>query len=172
MSIKNLALAVALALTFGFCTGYQMKSRFVKADQYESVIEAQHQTAQDIQQSMEQSLVVEKAVTDSTNNVAAIKKAVIKRIKKREQSNDANLRPLCPATSFDVSTVRLLNDARAGTTPDAATLNDAEGQAASGLALSELLENDLEVVSQYHDLSARHNALVDYVEAQIKKQAE
>lgn len=172
MSVKNLALAVALSLTFGFCTGYQVKSRFVKADQFESVTNAQHQTAQGIQQSLEQSSAVEKTVTDSTIQVAAISKAVVKRIKKQEESNDANLRPICPATSFDVSTVRLLNDARAGTAPDASTLNDAEGQAASGLTLSELLENDLEVVSQYHDLSARHNALVDYVEAQIKKQAE
>lgn len=172
MSIKNLALAVALALTFGFCTGYQVKSRFVKADQYESVTKAQHQTAQGIQQSLEQNSAVEKKVTDSTNNVTAIKRAVAKRIEAKEHTNEANLRPVCPATYFDVTTVRLLNSARANATLDPAILSDAEGQAPSGLALSELLENDLEIVSQYHDLSARHNALVDYVEAQIKKQAE
>lgn len=169
-NIKNIALAVSIALTVGYCTGYYTKSQFVKADQFESVVEARHQTAKDIQQSLEQSSAVEKQITDYTNNITNIRKVVTARTK--ESSNDANLRIACPDSLFDVGTVRLLNSARSNTAIDATAINNVESEGASGLTLPELLENDLEIVSLYHELAARHNALVDYVTEQIQKQAQ
>jgi hypothetical protein len=171
-NFKNIVIAITLSLSLGFCTGYMTKGKFVKAAQFESVTEAQHQTAKDIEQSLEQSSAVEAKVTDSTTKIAVIRKEVTARVQPKETHNEANLRPVCPSLGLDVGTVRLLNAARAGTSPDATGFGDAEGKAPSGLALPELLDNDLEVIVLYHELSARHDALVDYVEGVIKKQAD
>ena len=171
-NLKRLVIAVAVALSLGFCTGYEVKGRFVKAAQFESMTEAQHQTAKDIEQSLETSSAVEKQVMDSTQKIAVIRKEVAARVQPKEIQNEAHLRPVCSDAGLDVGTVRLLNAARAGTAPDATGFGDAEGKAPSGLALPELLDNDLEVIILYHELSARHDALVDYVEGVVKKQAD
>lgn len=171
-NLKNMALAVALALTLGFCTGYEVKAKFVKADQFESVSEARHESAQNVQESLETSLATEQKVTDSNTKIAVIRKAVAARVQPKEITNEAHLRPVCPGVGLDVGTVQLLNAARAGTDPVATSFGHAEGQAPSGIGLPELLDNDLEVITLYHELSARHDALVDYVEGIIKKQAD
>lgn len=170
--LRNIALAVALSLSLGFCTGYATKAKFVKADQFESVTEAQHQTAKDIEQSLETSSAVEKQVTDSTNKIAVIRKRVAAHVQPPETSNEAHLRQDCRDVGLDVGTVQLLNAARAGTEAGSTSFGNAEGKTPSGLAMPELLDNDLEVVTLYHELSARHNALVDYVESIIKRQAD
>lgn len=169
-NIKTLALAIAASLTVGFCTGYTTKGKFVKADQLESVIEARHQTAHAVQQSLDISSAVEKQITDSTSQSVVIRKKVAAIIKPQEPINEAHLRVDCSGIDIDVGVVQLLNAARAGTDPGATSYGNAEGKASSGLTLPELLDNDLEVVGLYHELSARHNALVDYVESIIKAQ--
>lgn len=173
-NLKNMALAISIALVVGFCTGYTTKAKFVKADQFESVTEARHESAQNIQQSLETSLVTEQKVTDSTTKIAAIRKEVAARVqpKTQETSNEANLRPACSRDGLDVGTVRLLNSARDGSALDPASLGDGASQAPSGIGLPELLDNDLEVVQLYRELAVRHDALVDFVESIIKKQAD
>lgn len=37
--------------------------------------------------------------------------------------------------------------------------------------VSDLIDNDLEIVGLYHELAARHRKLVDYVDSLINKQA-
>lgn len=171
---RNIALAISLALAVGYAAGFYAKGRFVKADQFESVTEARHESAQNIQQSLETSLATEQKVTDSTQQVVAIRKTVAARVqpKPQETSNEANLRPVCPSSGLDVGTVWLLNSARDGSTPDPAGLVDGASQAPSGIGLPELLDNDLEVVQLYRELAVRHDALVDYVESIIHKQAD
>lgn len=171
---RNIALAISVALLVGYSAGYYAKGRFVKADQFESVTEARHESAQNIQHSLETSLATEQKVTDSTQQVAVIRKAVAARVqpKTQETSNEANLRPVCPGSGLDVGTVRLLNSARDGSALDPASLGDGASQAPSGIGLPELLDNDLEVVQLYRELAVRHDALVDYVESLIQKQAD
>lgn len=172
-NIKNIVFAASVALAAGYIAGYYAKGQFVKADQLESVTEARHESAQNIQQSLETSLVTEQKVTDSTQQVAVIRKAVAARVqpKVRETTNEANLRLSCPDSGLDVGTVRLLNSARAGAAFDPASLGDGASQAPSGIGLPELLDNDLEVVQLYRELAVRHDALVDYVEFLLKEQA-
>lgn len=173
-NFQNTAIAVALALIVGFGAGYYTKGQFVKADQFEAVTEARSETAVDIQESLKTSAATEQEVTASNQQVAVIRKAISARVqpKTQETSNEANLRPVCTGTGLDVGTVRLLNSARDGSTLDPASLGDAASQAASGIGLPELLDSDLEVVQLYRELAVRHDTLVDYVESQIKKQAD
>lgn len=171
--IKNTVIAAVVAFCVGASVGFYTKSQFVKADQLESVTEARHESAQNVQQSLATSLVVEQKVTDSTQQVVAIRKTVAARIqpKIQETSHEANLRPACPDGSLDVGTVRLLNSARDGSALDPAVLGDGASQAPSGVGLPELLDNDLEVVQLYRELAVRHDALVDYVDSLTQQQA-
>lgn len=173
-NIKNIALATSIALAVGYTAGYYTKGQFTKANLFESVTEARHESAQSIQHSLETSLATEQKVTDSTQQVAVVRKAVAARVqpKIQETSNEANLRLSCPDSGLDVGTVRLLNSARDGTAFDPASLGDGASQAPSGIGLPELLDNDLEVVQLYRELAVRHDALVDYVESLIQKQAD
>ena len=95
-----------------------------------------------------------------------------KRITVKETPNEANLRPatVC-AYGLDVGTVRLLNAARDGSPADATGIGDAASQAPSGIGLPELLDNDLQVVQLYRELSVVHDALVDYVDHLVQQQA-
>lgn len=170
-NIKNIVLAVALALSVGYCTGYYTKGRFVKADQFEAATEARSETAKDIQQSLEISAVTGQEVAASNQQVAVIRKKVAARVQPKETPNEANLHLVC-RDGLDVGTVRLLNSARDGSALDPASSADGASQAASGIGLPELLDNDLEVVGMYRDLAIKHNALVDYVESLIQKQAD
>lgn len=172
-NIQNTVIAVVVAAFLGFGGGFYTKAKFMKADQFESVTEARHESAQNVQQSLETSLATEQKVTDSAKQVAAIRKAVAARVqpKIQESSNEANIRPVCPDRGIDIGTVRLLNSARDGSAVDAASLVDGASQAPSGIGMPELLDNDLETVKLYRELAVRHDGLVDYVESIIKKQA-
>ena len=171
MNVKNIVLAVVLALSVGYCTGYYTKGQFVKADQFEAVTEARSETADSIQESLKTSAATEQEVTASNQKIAVIRKTVTARIQSKETQNEANLHLACHS-GLDVGTVRLLNSARDGSTLDAASLGDAASQAPSGIGLSELLDNDLETVQLYRELAVRHDTLVDYVESLIQKQAD
>lgn len=41
----------------------------------------------------------------------------------------------------------------------------------SNATVADLIDNDLQVVGAYHELSKRHGSLVDYVESLTNKQA-
>lgn len=117
LNIQNTVIAFALALVIGFSAGYYTKGEFAKANQFEAVIDVQHQTAQGIEQSLKTSSAVETEVTASNQKVEVIRKAVAKRIQPKESTNEANLQTSaiaqCP-WSIDIGTVRLLNAARSG----------------------------------------------------------
>ena len=179
-NLKTTALATAIALMVGYFAGYYTKGQFVKADQLDAATDAQHQTAVDIQESLKTSLAVDADVAASNQKVETVRKAVAARIKQKEIKNEANLHgeclslnDICPGCRFslDVGTVRLLNSARAGTAPDTTGLGDGESETPSEIGEAEFIDNDLQVVQMYHELATKHNALVDWVETQVKKQA-
>jgi len=180
-NLKNIALATAVALTVGFFTGFYVKDKFVKADQIDAAVEARSQSADNIQQSLEQSVATEKKVAASNHQVSEIRKEVQKRIKhtyypaKQETENEVTTEEGKCADSWrlDVGTVRMLNSARTGTDFDPTSISNAESEAPSDIGAAEFIDNDLEVVGLYRELATRHDELVDWVnEKIIKKQAE
>jgi hypothetical protein len=92
--------------------------------------------------------------------------------------NEAYQPPLLGQSVLDDFTVSLLDDARANRTRSqdgsAAGIGNGEVKAATPAAPpvtgGEFAENDLQVVGLYHDLAARHDQLVDWVNAQCLAQ--
>lgn len=168
--LRNIALAVGLALAVGFSTGFYTKGRFVQASQLEAAIDAQGQTATEIAESTQASVVLEDSIAVSNKRIATIRKKVAQT---QKEANEANLKtPGAPACVVDGASVRLLNAARESQPDDrAAGSSDAEGQIPAPVAVSALIDNDLEVVGLYHELAKRHDTLVEYVEKLIAEQA-
>jgi len=65
--------------------------------------------------------------------------------------------------------VRMLNNIRSNAPDSATDISDAEGKTPSIVTVRTLVESDAEVASIYNELSIRHNALVDFVDALVKK---
>lgn len=177
LNLKNIAIAIVLALVVGFTTGFYVKGKFVKADQIDAVTETQREITANIQQSLKTSIAVEEKVAASTQNMQTIRKQVAKRISKHQETISEtqpeaqiffNVRD---RWTLDVGTVWLLNVARENVPFDTARLLDGASQAPSQIGAADFIDNDLEVVQLYHELAARHDALVDYVEGVIATQA-
>lgn len=163
--IKNIIVAVALSFLTGIGVGFYVKGEFAEADQVDQALDARHETAENVVESHEADKKLDAGVAKSNAEVQKIRTIVKTRIVKEKANETA-----C-SNSLDVGTVSLLNSARNGTPVDSAGVSDESGQAASGLTLSELLDNDLEIVQLYHELAKKHDTLVDFVESIMKKQA-
>lgn len=84
-----------------------------------------------------------------------------------------SIRPHLGDVVLDNLTVRVLNEARAGIAAPEAGYDQSYTDATLGTAPStppitgaDLAINDLEVVQKYHELAARHDGLIDWVNAQ------
>ena len=190
MDARALALVGVLLFGAGFTSGYYTKARFAEAERVEQ-LEHQVQAAGEevvkigtwVAQSATVSQNIEDKVADTNHNIGQMQAAAVARVKAQEKIHESEAHS--PAQEprstlshsgntwvFDVGTVRLLDAARANTHLDPATLSDAESQAASDVALSEFVANDLEVVKLYHELAHRHDTLVDYVSCKMTTPAE
>ena len=77
------------------------------------------------------------------------------------------------AISLSNGTVSVLNNARnprEGFDPSA--IGDAEGRAASGVTVTDLVRSDIDIATRYNVLATRHNELVDFVNEKMQQQAE
>lgn len=159
--------AIALAFAAGAWTGYQFKSgRDAEAEVKKAeVVARESQIA--FNESAVKSIAIEVKNDAAAANTKVITKLVTQRIK--EKSNETS----CSVAdwSLDHGTVSLLNAARANVPADTAAISDAKSKAPSGVGAVEFVENDLEVTRLYHDLAARHDALVDYVQSKTDTQA-
>lgn len=84
----------------------------------------------------------------------------------REEQND---RPLLGNCVLDLRSVRLLNEARTGSPiqdDGRPSPGDDEESTPSAVTGADLALNDLQVVQLYHEVSIRHNGLVDWVTQQ------
>lgn len=169
--IKNIIVAVALAVIVGFGLGFYVKAKFAEADQVDRVIESRHETAQNIQTSAAASQKLDEKVAKSDGAVQQIRTIIKTRIVKEKANETIQMDRQISCGALDVGTVRLLNAARTGAAVDSAAVGDEASQTPSGIAVPELLDNDLEVVQLYRELAAEHDTLVDYVESLMKKQA-
>lgn len=183
---KTVLIVGALALTIGFSSGYVVKGKFVAAAQVSEMKKEVKVSANNIVVSNAISAKVEDKVEAITVTATKVKSAAAKRITNQQertaneqfaqesfhQAEHATPAAVCPAFVFDVGTVRLLNAARQGTAVEPTGGSDEALNAASGIGISKLVDNDLDIVRMYHELALRHDALVDAVELKLKEQAQ
>ena len=109
------------------------------------------------------------------HEVVTYKTRVIKHVQPTSSAGSGSGSLVCHSASdppvLTDAAVRVLDAARRNVDPDPVAGIDAAGETASDVALSEFVENDLEVVRLYHELAARHDELVSYVESIMNQQA-
>lgn len=178
--MKNVILALVAGLLIGSAAGYYTKGQFVKAGEVGELRAEKKEDAKTVVESAADNHALEGRIETKNQTVTTIQKAVAQQLSKpapaKEAIHDTPLQCTLPAGTavlpFTVGTVRLLNFAREGTAVDATAVLDGEGQAPADLEVAEFVDNDLEVVRLYHELAARHDALVEAVEKKLKEQAE
>jgi hypothetical protein len=130
------------------------------------------QSAKNVSKSMKENESIEARVAAGERRAAQISAAAAKRIdNQKEKSNEVRENSFAADYRLDVGTVRLLNAARQGAGVESAGGSDEALDAPSGVGVDALIQNDLAVVKQYHDLATRHDALVDWVEQKVREQA-
>jgi hypothetical protein len=192
-SIRMYLYVGVLATGLGFAGGYHLRSKLEDAHQLAAVKtqvkvrdQALKNTGKNIAAQHQTSITIEKKVAQTNSNVDKVKTAAAKRVIKQQerQHEQCNVQPDHPTAGndqapagrsgggfvLDVGTVRLLDAARRGEAPspaDTTGSRDAALEAPSAVGLPALIDNDLDVVKEYHDLAIRHDALVDWVEQKI-----
>lgn len=185
LNIKNIVLAFLLGLSIGIFGGWHVHGWFVDAHQVEKMVNVRKNDAKEVQKSQN----IDKAVTadiDFSNKTISDIRKKIKDYAKAPTivpaqgfDDDSRLAPanpgqllVCTGDFLSRGQLWMLNSARAGTLDSSAIPGDAEGKAPSSVAVTEFIDNDLEVVGIYHELAKRHDALVDYVNGLMKAQRE
>lgn len=164
---KTIAIAVVASLAIGFGAGFYTATRFDKANLVDGYAVAKQMTAQNILNSALSSAKVDSALDSSDKNIDSIRDQVTARFIKWEK-NEKN----CTSKwTLDMATVGMLNNARAGGAVSTATISDDQGSTPSDITAAEFIDNDLQVVKLYQKLAIRHNALVDYVDELVRRQA-
>lgn len=182
LNLKNLLLTALLGLAAGFCSGYYTKAKFQEADRVQVAEQVISQAAKDIVIAQEINEAIVKTVTKTVANSSEIRKAAAKHlaqsqpieekaIAEQTPQNAGTWIKTCPDRTLDIFTVGLLNDARTNAPFGSSSGGYAESQTTSGVTFADFVDNDLEVVQQYHELATRHDALVDYVSGLIRNQA-
>lgn len=146
--LRNLALAFFVGLLIGvaggWITSHKLSEGAIQKAEVAVLRETVSDAAKGIQQSFETDKKVEESVTAASSSVQKVRQVVAKRLKEDQIETDAQT-ARC-SEHLDVGTVLLLNIAREGVNLDPSTLGDAESKAPSETGLSELIDNDLQVV--------------------------
>lgn len=172
-NLQNIVVSIAVALVVGFGGGYYTKAQFFKAGQTDALVEARKVTAEDIVVAHKTDIKVEAKVETVKQEVSTVRKALAARAQTQEIKNEVATqgKPAVCVWTLDVGSLSLLNSARTGIPTDASLLGDAAGKAPSGVTTAEVLDSDAEIAGLYRELAERHNALVDYEEEQLRRQA-
>lgn len=187
--MRNLLIALLVGLLMGTSLGYYVKSRLVKADRVEHIVETRKTDVRSVVAMQKTEKVLQAKVESTKTNIDNIRKEVkrhethvrvpAKRSKENGTVGSGQVSKDSEANSFasgscervlNDRTVGLLNAARANKPFDPAPWLDGEGEAPSLVTDEDFIDNDLEVVGMYHDLAQRHDALVDWVSDLIVKQ--
>lgn len=192
MFVEKVVLKVCVALALMalcFSLGYAYATGKQKDKQIEAATIAQTDSNREVLASQAKSIVVEDKVAASTHKIEAIKREAVRQVAADEprvitktvtvykcpgernvdSTNDnvqnavVGLSEISRPWTFGNGTVRLLNSARTNDTNSPSSSVDASDQTPSTVTVSDLVGNDLEVVSLYHDQSERFKALQDYV---------
>lgn len=176
-TFKTAIIVGAIAIVVGFGSGWATKAKFMDAAEVNELRADMRQTAVNVVEAGKQSASIESKVVVANKTSTSIQAAVQKRLTdQKDRTNETQSTAeasafQCPAFVLDVGTVRLLNAARQGATVDSAGGSAEALDAPSGIAISKLIDNDLEVVKLYKELAIRHDELVDIVEKKLKEQA-
>lgn len=175
---KSIIVTATMALAVGFGAGFFIAGKFEKAAEVKVVQKERKESARAVVQTLEADRKLDAEIQKTNATAATIKAAVAVRVQKQEQKShevqiqsDTAATLVCPTFDLDVGTVRLLNAARQGADLDSVAGSDEALDAASGIGVKKLLDNDLEIVRMYHDLAKRHDELVTEVEDKLKNDA-
>lgn len=191
MLLKKIALKIIMALAamiVCFAVGYDLGGDRQKAKQIDAVVQAQADSKNEALASQAKSVAIESSTAASTQTIKSLSDQAVKRVENNEpkvitktvtvykcpgetnvNSNDSTTElptsvvEISRPWTFDSGTVRLLNSARANDTDSTASVSNVADQTPTDVTVGKFVENDLEVVSLYHDQSVRFKALQDYV---------
>jgi hypothetical protein len=182
LGIKNMLLALLIGLAVGgaggFWGGWELAKADIAENQLEQVTEARKDDANAVADSQRETNAIASQVASNKANSTKAQREARRHV---EQSNQpANISPATPEGEsvrlvsgdehLGVGLVCVLDAARTNRAPDCPTAGSDEASGATPDAtVSDFIENDLEVVRMYHDLAARHAALVQFV---LDRQAE
>lgn len=181
-SLRNVILALLVGLLVGGFGGYYTKGKFTEADVVRRTVELRKADVVAVDQMQMAEKRLQENISSSEENVQKIRKEIKRHVPfvqtptaKPEVDAGAgkvvDLREAgCPERTLSVGVAGMLNAARAGRSFDPAAWSNAESEAPSGITDQDFIDNDLEVVGQYHDLAKRHDALVDWVSQTVLKQ--
>lgn len=173
------------ALAVVFTIGYSIGSDHEKAKQIDGLTQAQADSNREVTKSQKESIAIESRVSESTQLIEEVKKQAVERVKANEPkvitkivtkyvgvpddsstngniNSESTVETTLPWT-FGNGTIRLLNTARSNDTTSTTDGDDASDQTASSVKVSDLVDNDLEVVGLYHELAERHKGLQQYL---------
>lgn len=167
LNLDKILLAGLVGLAIGGFAGFYVKSKFVKAELVDQVVEQRKEDAEAVEKMQEKEAVLQDRVEEVRVVTKTVVKEVLKYVPAPTSHQESSACPDTAAGELTVGAVRLLNAARANTTVDTASWDDGESQAPSGVTYQEFVLNDLEVVGMYHDLAIRHDMLVDWVREQV-----
>lgn len=178
--LKALLVALLLIIVGAWC--YLLGSNNAKQDfmakQANVVIQSQSNAQAEVKASLEKSVALDKSLRTTTQFMDQISKQAVARVEATQPRSQND----CPAQvwsgikldtqgynpwAFDNATVGLLNAARLNDPNHAAVVSDGQGEQPSTVTVSQLVENDLEVVKEYHVVAERHSSLVDYIQEKI-----
>lgn len=169
--MRNVLLAALVSLLLGTGIGYYIKAKFVAAAQKTALVELRKVDAKSVQDSTRREGKLQDRLDTTRRNAQIIQKESDPHVYR-------NPKVTCDAVEaggdlfLGIRDVRLLNAARENRTADPATWRDAEVKAPSDITVAGFVQNDLQVVEQYHDLAQRHDELVDYVNALVERHNE
>jgi ribosomal protein S13 len=171
--VKNILIAVTIALTVGFGVGFYTKGKFVDAAIIKQVNVSHKESASNIIKSNETSTKIESKVENVKKAGADIRQQIARHIETKEKKDEVSKKPddCRPVWTLDARTYWLLRASREATTFDPASISDDEGEASTGITQAEIFHSATEVHDEYNELAIRHGELVDYVDGLIKAQA-
>lgn len=177
MKITTFLLACFMALSIGAVGGYYTKGRFVKADRVDKIADVRKEDASNAAHAQATSIALADDIHAVRGSIADLKKESVRYVTRRvevpqacaptgaPESPDGHRAPrvLAADDALPIGLVRLLNAARGGAADRPAIGSDAEGQAPSDVAVQDFIDNDFDIVAEYHGLAKRHDALVEFV---------
>lgn len=183
--------AALIGVLIGIAVGFYVKHKFALAELHEAIAEQRKEDAHAVANMQAKEAALQAQLDEARTTIETIQREVQPRVIYRparspkggnvgisvpgNEQHGGVPAPSCEGIAdgvdsfLDAGTVRLLNDARAGSLGSPSGV-DAEGEAAAEVSIYSFVQNDLEVVGMYHDLAIRHDALVEWVEGLIEKQ--
>lgn len=159
-----------IALLAGIYTGWTINSKLTQASHDKALSVALQAQRSELLKDLKKAEAINADLRTKSEAITALsadlKTQVTQSLKAQRKTNEE----LGHCLDLNARTASLLNSARANVRPsDTSGPGDAKEQTLAPISAEEFLENDLEIVRLYHELAANHDALVDWLEQEMKK---